>query len=222
MELQDLINITRQRCDDTVTPYFCDDETLTKFAVEAENEACVRSRLLFDDSSDFLTIAVGVGESKYTLDERVQVIDQADFKLTSGGKACDLDLRGIDYVREQNSEWKTETGTPYVLVHKEKSQLLLWPIPSAVGTLTLSVYRKPIYDMEDMSDEPEISTDHHEGLVDWMLYRFFTTKDSEMYDEAKAAKAEKDFIARFGERPSSDVLRRHREKRRVTTRYGGY
>ena len=55
-----------------------------------------------------------------------------------------------------------------------------------------------------------------------LLYRAFQIKDREVEDVSRAALALRDFTLRFGERPTADVLRRHRERRRPTTRYGGY
>lgn len=110
-------------------------------------------------------------------------------------------------------------GQPSHAAHSGRSTLTLYPAPSGAGTLLSDVYRLPLYDIDDsFSDEPEIPAELHMGLVDWVLYRVYSTKDSELEDPARAQAALRDFTDRFGERRTGDAQRRHRERRRVTTR----
>ena len=219
MEAGDLIASFRQRADDAAEPYLYSDADLLRFASEAEREACLRARLLWDETT--FTIPVLANTALYALDQLIDRIERATFTAASGGRPRDLDLAGADVLAE-SSEWQSQSGRPECAVQKDRT-LRLWPTPGATyaGALTLSVYRFPLSPMESTSDEPEIPLEHHDGLVDWMLFLAYTTKDSETNDPARAARHEALFAARFGERPSADVLRRHRERRRVTTRYGG-
>ena len=223
MTLQDLIDSFRQRADDAVAPYHVDDPVLAKFASEAEREACIRANLIRDTTTtDYAAMPVTAGTAIYELDPLVQAIDSASFQVTGTTRWEKVTPTGMDRI-EDNFDWQNKRASrPCSLVHlSPERSIRLWPTPSMDGTLQLAVYRLPLFDMEDGEDEPEIPIEHHDGLVSWMLYRAYSTKDSELEDPDRAQANLSEFTARFGPRDTADVLRRHRERRRYTTRYGG-
>ena len=69
MTLEQLISAYRGDADDVKTPPFVSDEDLTDYANEAQDEACVRGRLLVD-STLRLTFSAG-GSPILDLDPRV-------------------------------------------------------------------------------------------------------------------------------------------------------
>jgi hypothetical protein len=219
---EELLAVWRRRSDDHTGQEQFDDADLLRYLTEAEREACLRAKLLFDESSDFTQIEVVEGTATYTLDERIDRIDGASFTPGAGGRAYDLVPKGIDWIRDQ-CDWANRTGQPthYCLIDRV---LRVWPKPSSSGEgeLQLRAYRFPLYPIDDLGASPEIPVEHHEGLLDWLDYRAHQTKDSEQGDESRSANGLAAFTDRFGERPDADTLRRHREQRRVTTRYGGY
>lgn len=223
MDLRGIIDTARQRLDDAVAPYLVEDVTLARFAAEAEREAAIRGRLIYDGTTAAITqIAVVAGQHTYPLDSRVDHIDAVSFTRADSLRPRDLDLTGMDSLRE-DCAWHTRSASrPRKAVHLEpQCSIRIWPTPSQAGTLDLSVYRAPMFDLEDDDDEPEIPQRHHDGLVSWILYRVYSSKDSELNDDARAGAALAEFTSRFGQRDTADVMRRHRERRRVTTRYGG-
>lgn len=216
MDAAGLIRIFRQRADDTAEPYLWQDVDLFAWATEAEREACVRARLIWDDSSAFLTLPLVPGQVVYAIDQRIDRIDRVTVVQDSGGRPFDLCLTGIDSIHE-HSDWHPRVGRPEVAARAGNS-LHLWPAPNQTGTFSIACYRHPLAAMEMDSDEPEIAEEHHESLVDWMLYRAYSTKDSETEDQQRAAQALARFTANFGERNSANVIRKHRERRKITTR----
>lgn len=222
MILAALIALARERLDDELEPYLVSDASLAGWATEGEREACFRARLLFDDEpSDVTRIALVSGRGIYPLDQRVLYVVSAQIKWAAGGSPCRLLLKGLDWIREQ-SRWVDSYGTPQALADDGRARVHVWPRPILLGDLQLTVYRAPMRPLVEPDDAPEIAGQHHEGLVDWMMYRALQIKDREIEDLSRAALALRDFTDRFGERPSADVQRRHRERRRTTTRYGGY
>lgn len=218
MELSELIVAYREDADDEHGFKLYPDAQLARWATEAEQEAALRARLLYDDSSDLTTITTTADAGVVALDPAVFAIDRATFTPSTGGRACALQLVGLDVIRD-HYDWESRSATrPYYVAHYERSSLRLWPTPAVIGTLQLGVYRLPRAPLEDMSDEPEIPPEHHRALVDWMLYRGFNKKDSEQYDPQRAAAALDRFEAAFGKRDTANVMRRHRERRSVTTR----
>lgn len=222
MELEALFAEYRRQADDNASPQLTSDETLFGWVNEAEREAAIRASLLFDDTSAFLSIPVIAGTHTYSLDPRIHAIENVSLQLTAGGRPTELDLVGMDEIRSR-CDWKTKTGRPTHAIHIDRLHLRIWPTPSTyyAGTLALEVYRHPYVEMDQPDDEPEIPAEHHLGLVDWLLWRTFSQKDGEQYDPGRANDALARFEERFGERDSADVMRRKRERSRVTTRYGG-
>jgi len=211
----DILALFRERADDEAAPYLYSDQSAYRWMSEGEREASLRARLLWDDSS--FTIDVIANTAVYDLDPQVLLLDAARFTPT-GYRVIDLALRGLDWVRAQ-CDWQTRTATrPWVIAHVPPMQVRLYPTPSVAGSLALSVYRLPLNDIEDQEDEPEIPAVHHDGLVDWMLYRAFNTKDTEAQDPQRAAEAYARFEQRFGPRPDADSLQRQQARRRITTR----
>lgn len=220
MDASELEAAFRQRADDRVEPYLYSQEEVFRWASEAEVEACARARLIYDSTSSFLAIPIVAEQSDYTLDARIDRIDSARFTPTGSGRSFPVELVGIDDIRSHH-DWQNRRGRPEQAARIGRV-LKLWPRPSEAGTLNLDAYRFPLFPMEDDSDEPEIPLEAQPDLVWWMLVLAYTTKDGETEDSPRVASSAALFAARFGERPSADVLRRHREKRRVTTTYGGY
>lgn len=209
----------RRRADDNAEPPLVSDAEVFAMLSEGEREACMREVALFDcDTAETCSYAVAAEATSVTLDARVLRVDHATFTPTGATQSCRVQLTGIDAIRERQDGRTYISARPSLAAHSGRNTLTLHPAPSAGGTLNLDVYRLPLYDIECDSDEPEIPAEHHLGLVDWVLYRVYSTKDSEMEDPIRAEVALRDFTARFGARRSADAQRRHRERRRITTR----
>lgn len=216
MDLSELIVEYRRRAADNATPPIVSDTECARSATEGEKEACLRGRLLYDDSTDF-DVAITAGQTSITLDPLILEVTAASFLPTGSTQATELTLCGMDWIRDR-CDWQTLSCSRPWRIAQLRDTLRLYPLPSVAGTLSLAVYRLPANPIESTDDEPEIPVQHHDGLVDWMLYKAFSTKDSELEDAKRAADALALFEQRFGERNNADVQRRHVERRRVTTR----
>lgn len=222
MNLAALIAEYRRRADDEVAPFFAEDAPLIGYANEAVREACVRARLLFDDAPrpGVTTYDVQPGQERVELGELVHWIEAASF-IRADGREFELDLTGLDWIRE-HPDWRRKSASrPKVLADDGRERLRMWPTPSGEGTLQLAVYRFPLKEMAADDDTPEIRTIHHVGLVDWMLYRQWSRPEADAEDQQKAGLALAQFERTFGTRDTADVMRKHRERKRVTTTYGG-
>lgn len=219
MEVSALLAEYRRRADDRVPEYYVGDEEAMQLASEAEREACMRANLIFDDATEGVAVYdIASGQSALKVSSLVWHIEHATFSPSGGGRPRTVRLTGIDWLRQQCGADGREATYVEALAHVERTEVRLFPLPRVAGILRLQIYRLPQFALESLSDEPEIAEEHHDGLVDWMLYRTWSAKDSEQEDPARAAQALADFTARFGERPTADVMRRRRERRRVTTR----
>lgn len=223
MKLAEIIAEARIRASDQAPPYLVDDSTWAGWAADAEAEAAMRASLLYDDTAPFCQLTLVDGQDAYPLDARIWRVDTVWLQCAGSTRERGLALTGIDRLRP-GDECDTFTSRPLRAAH-QGGMLRVWPKPTTntLGTLNLRVYRLPLKRMADPdNDSPEIDPIQHIGLVDWMVYRACSQKDGELYDATHAEQALADFEARFGDRPSADVMRKHNERRQNTTNYGGY
>ena len=199
MTLADLIVMYRAQAFDNAEPYFCSDELLTIYANEGQDEACRRGELLRSASAPFCTVAFSAGDESVALDPRIIRIKSV--------RVNDKIARVItdDQMGEMFPEWMDDTSRsePTHLVEGvETGRLYLWPRPAASGTVKLVVHRLPLERMANDVDEPEIRSELHPQLVDWMLYRAHSREDVEIFNDTKARLALGRFESEFGKKAS--------------------
>lgn len=223
MEVAQIVSLFRQRVDDLKTPYLYAEPDILAWLSEAQREAAVRARLLFDDSSDLVTIQILPGVRRYKLDPLIFEVEavsrdrspqypgQTPIRYVLADTTA-IPVRG-DY---QNDFYR---GSPQVqgdfidfgfLPDVSYTGLP----PGAYSFMRLEAYRLPLADIEALDDDLEIAQVHHDGLIDWLLYRAYMTKDSEAGDNPRSADGYALFESRFGPRPTANSLRMRSEKRR--------
>lgn len=177
---------SRFRLKDMAKPYFWTDEWLDAAISEAEREACIRARLIEDDSSEAARLSVSPDSVRYAL--HPSVIDVV---------ACELDSR---------------PGIPFAAWTLGESDLVLSEAPDADDTLLMTVIRTPLKDMAADDDEPEIGQRHHLNLIGWVEYRAYSVHDADRFDPDGAERGLARFEAAFGQRQTANVQRKHRRK----------
>lgn len=200
MKLGELIAIVRNEIDDATAPYLWSDPEMIDYAIDAENEACRRSRLLIDSTTTAICqIAVVAGTSVYALDPRVLFVRRV--KLAAQDQILGrVAVRDMDY---NLSGWESDTGTPsHFITDYQTGKIRLYPIPVVNGTLNLTVVRMPLVDCDEITDTPEIHVRMHRSLRFWMMYRAYSKQDSETKDDRKAAESLAFFEEEFGRKSS--------------------
>lgn len=205
MNLEELITLYRaqsmdkQQSTGSASDVLCDDELLTIYANEGQDEACRRGQLLRDSLSPMCTIAFMAGAEAVALDARVINVLRAHIDGRSVG------IMDVEHMDEASPGWqyRDATGQPSCLVSGLTTGMLhLLPRPEQAGSLRLTVQRLPLKPMKVETDKPEIRPELHAGLVDWMLYRAYSREDTDLYNDAKAALALRRFEAEFGRKVS--------------------
>ena len=171
---------------DESKPPFWKDEWLDRAINEAEQEACIRARLIEDKSSTITSLDITTTEKRYKLDARI------------------IDVLAIELECNPGVEISGWTLT--------ESELLFDDYPKADGVLLMTIIRLPMNDMEAKSDEPEIRRHHHMRLLDWVEHRAYNVKDADSFAPGESEKALARFEISFGKRPDANVQRKHREK----------
>lgn len=202
MTVAELESLFRNQLGDSVPDYFISQALFLDYLNEAEEEAAFRKNLLFDKTSSFCTIPVLANTTVYALDPCIYAV-------------CYADIYGTDLIRYRLTptdriemdrlykDWRTETRKPEWFIQYDNT-LELIPIPETTYTLKLEVYRLPLDSMCSSGDEPEIQRNHHRSLVEWTLYRAFSSPDLDTQDMGRANDHLKKFTAIFGNRPSAD------------------
>lgn len=198
MKLEELIEEARERVGDLAAPQKFSDTRWTRFANEAEREACRRARLLVDSTTEACCkVTLAAGTATYNLSSKVLFVRRA----TITGQSlplCRLHHKDLD---KAGTEWMTEQGevVGWVVGLDKHSTLRLYRVPEAIGTAWLTVQRLPLADMVTPADDsPEVDERYHLSLVDWMAYRFFSTPDPDVRDDKKAGEALAQFEREFG------------------------
>ena len=144
MTLLDLLAQFRSDAKDTVATYLFGDLEVIGWLGEAEEEACIRARLLFDDATAALCeIAVTAGTREYAIDPRITEIVTA-WLTDAYSMEYDLDIVMRTWLDRQDPDWRKDAARrPEALMHLSK-RIAFEVDPDADYTLTQEVYRKPL------------------------------------------------------------------------------
>lgn len=217
--LADLIATFRTRADDRAVPQLWSDAEITGLANEAESEAAERSRCLKDSTTPAVCQVVLVpDQQEYPLDARV--IDVADCRVRGirgalGRAADEVVLYHCPHapgIPQRYALYQTGAGLVLVLDRPAPDPDAL-PVPGYGGKLDLTVYRRPLNQLVDPEDVPEIPAPRHTDLIHGMLARAYETRDADASDTSRAATHEARFTLAFGEKIDANVRRkqlRHR------------
>ncbi|MBK9497522.1 MAG: hypothetical protein IPO08_23960 [Xanthomonadales bacterium] len=208
MTLTELIAQFRSDSFDLELPYLSSDANVTIWLNEAENEACIRARLIHDETTSAVcSIAVTAGTRTYPLHASIIDIDRATFTATGTTYENVLYLTDRVEMDRLYSDWRTRTDVPRQAMQNDKT-FVLGCLPSTDGTIALECYRLPLLNIEDQTlDTPEIGKIHHRHLVQWALHRAYSRPDADIFDPNKAATALAEFTRVFGLRPDADYRR---------------
>jgi len=216
MTLDELIASFRVDADDAPTSVgggdqdlLWKDAELARFFGEAEEEASIRKRLLFDDYTESIVqIGVVANQSSYPLDSRMFEVTKARLLRTPGGPTIhDLHITTRDELDHVCPRWRDEKGQPRFFI-QDDTRAVLPGIVDVAYTLRLEGYRTPLVPItadSDGSAKPEIAAIHHRFLVYWVLHRAYSKPDSETLNPQKAATALAAFEQYFGLRPDADL-----------------
>lgn len=209
MTLDELVRDFRVTTQDKVGPeYLFEQPDVARWLIEAEQEACIRGRLLHEaTNSSICEIDVSAGESAYPLHPALYEIDHLGLLEAGSSERRYVCLVSREWLDGNHPGWRDRTGLPRFAIQSDNS-IRLVPTPDAEAVLKLEGYRLPVRGLaSDKGSKPEINQAHHRHLVHWALYRAFSLPDSETLDLGKAGDALAAFTKYFGERPDSDLRR---------------
>ena len=213
MNLEQLTAQFRVDSDDLTEPHFWDAEWIATWLTEAQAEAAIRKRLLYEASSPAVCqIAVLADTATHDLHKSLFELVHLRFQATGATTSSVVTIKSREELDRIRPGWRDETGTPRHAV-QDDTRITLVPRPELAGTLHIEGYRVPLKALENDTDKPELNEAHHRHLVHWALHRAFSKPDSETIDPTRAAAAEAAFTRYFGPSPDADLRRstRHDE-----------
>ena len=213
MNLEQLIQQFRVDADDLIEPHFWDAEWIAAWLTEAQAEAAIRGRLLYEAANAAVCqIAVAANTATHDLHKSLFELVHLRFQATGATTSSVLTIKAREELDRIRPGWRDETGTPRHAI-QDDTRITLVPRPELAGTLHVEGYRVPLKALENDTDKPELHEAHHRHLVHWALHRAFSKPDSETIDPQRAAAAEAAFTRYFGPRPDADLRRstRHDE-----------
>ena len=213
MNLEQLTAQFRVDADDLTEPYFWDAEWIATWLTEAQAEAAIRNRLLYEAANPAVCqIAVAANAATHDLHKSLFELVHLRFQATGATTSSVVTIKAREELDRIRPGWRDETGTPRHAI-QDDTRITLVPRPELAGTLHVEGYRVPLKALENDTDKPELHEAHHRHLVHWALHRAFSKPDSETIDPQRAAAAEAAFTRYFGHSPDADLRRstRHDE-----------
>ena len=213
MTLDDLIRRFRVRANDMAQPHLFADQDVIDWLNDAEEQACVRGRLLREDAlPEMCRIVLEAGKSTYKLHQKLYEISHLRVLPQNGGRSRHLLIKTREWLDAEMPDWRDSNRPAMFAIQDDISLRVVGKVDDG-DALALECYRLPLKPMEADNSKPEIHIAHHDHLIDWALHRAFSVPDAETFDPNRAALAEQAFTAYFGSRPDSDLRRstRHDE-----------
>lgn len=220
MTLEDLIARFRIDSTDTVLQGgLFDDEWITAWLNDAQQEAAIRGRLLYEASQPSICeITTAPGVTVYPLHESLYELSSTRYRVQGDLTSKPLELTTREDLDRVRPNWRDDAqGCPRYII-QDDSRLTIWPAPDSAGTVLLEGYRLPLNAMASDNDKPEINAAHHRHLVYWALHMAFSRPDADSFDPQRAVTAEKAFTRYFGIRPDSDLRRASRHDQPQSTK----
>ena len=215
MNLEQLIQQFRIDADDLVpNPYLWEGEWIAAWLTEAQSQAAIRGRLLFEASDPAICeIPVTAGVATYPLHRTLYELEHLRFKAAGATTSDRVHLKTREELDRIRPGWRDRTDSHPCFAIQDDTRITLVDRPSVAGTLFVEGYRVPLRALANDNDKPEINEAHHRHLVHWALYRAFSKPDADGRDPGRAAAAQAAFTAYFGPLPDADLRRstRHDE-----------
>lgn len=189
MTLQELVNHTR--CNvlrDTATPSLWSDLEIARYINQAVKEFAIRTHDIVDDTTPAITtFATVAGQQVYDLHASVIMVNEVglvEYDITvdpaEETSYTPLQDRTRRQLRRRFSKGRPTAYTAQVRTHSMR----LDPTPDAVYTVEMVVVRKPLVDMTNAKQSPEIDEHYHLNLCDFAAFRCLSNNKPEGADMA--------------------------------------
>jgi hypothetical protein len=205
MNLDQLEASFRVDADDVAKPHLFSSTDVIGWLNEAQDEACIRGKLIFDKTTDKICTIEADPEtgSVYPINEAINEIVHATI-TDANGCITTLGIKDRIELDRIRPSWRTTTQRPVNIIHRDNT-IEFDSVLDQAYTLNLEVHRLPLCKMVKEADKPEINLVHHKFLIYWALHRAYLKPDADTFNQDESDKALFKFEQYFGERPSADM-----------------
>lgn len=163
---------------DDAAPYLWQDTELLRYLNQAQLEFARRTHILSDDESAFTSFSTVAGTSTYEFDDRIIAITEIGLEIDDGNG--NLSYHGLrDRTRNQLKNSYSQGRPTQYNVQVAQNKIRLYPVPDAVYTVRMLVARKPLRDLQNGRDVPEIPEDYHLTLCNFAAMKALMNNDPE-------------------------------------------
>ena len=221
-DLDTLIARWRSDMEDTVEPYLWSDVEIIEYFDEAQDEFCQEVDILNKEITlTFTTSDPWIAIPSYVTRIRdVETTDGRTVSLYNHEEFLEC-MKTDDYgIYSLATDWKQKTG-PYpeaLITDTDEDRARSYPIPTADGTLTATVYRRPLRPLEE-TEKFEVTDRQHQRCILLKARSLgYMKMDTETQDMQKGREFEDLFIEKTAEIKSRIARSRRRAK---SVAYGG-
>lgn len=188
MNTTELLGVFRQEVADVELPYLWSDALVYTYIDDAQKQFCRWTYGIADSRSFKLSIKPAT--DWYKTDPRILKLRSAQDAVTG----LDIPIVPSEKMADRGMRFDGRVGTPRAIVPDLDDNLLrIWPLPNALGTLTLRTFRLPT--TVAAGDDFEVRDEHQLNLLLWVKHRAYSVQDSETTDKRKAAEYREAFMA---------------------------
>jgi len=169
---------------------------LIHYVSRAQKEACLRARLISDDSTTAVTqISLVADTATYSLHSSVIRIDS--MVLASTNK--EIDKIDQDHMDEFHPQWRNDSGiVSHYMEYWNQRKIRFWRTPDAVDTVNMQVKRLPIIDPTAMTVALEINDEYAEKLDDGVISLAYRKNGSQTHNLDLSEYHDRKFAQSFG------------------------
>jgi len=208
--VKDLVEAFRDDEKDEAKHSFWSDTQLIRWVNQAIDRFCVKTRSIYDSTSDFTLIDCAAGESVFPRHACIIDVVQA---YTVGANGRDLEVQAPGYTRQRDLP---RTGMPKIVV-VDNTDLRVYPPFVAANQIQLEVIRRPIRPVGMSERIPDVPVHEREHLLLYLKHRAYRVNDAEIFDPAKSA----NFLAEFDQACQEYFETATAGRRSGSIRYGG-
>lgn len=224
MTLAELIRNFRRLVQDVREPYLFPNDDIADWLIEAEQEACIRGRLIYEASNEQICrITLSPGKTTYRLHPAIYEIERIayvrdplppdeEYDQPARPRQSPITLVSREELEHHRSDWREYDGDPEFAI-QDDTGLTFTPIRygTPLGHIWIEGYRLPIRGLNrDRQSTPEIHPAHHRFLVEWALYQALRLPDADTINLGRSEEALFRFTQYFGIRPDVDLRRQTR------------
>jgi hypothetical protein len=225
MLVRDLIADFRSEAQDEAAPYLWSPAEVLRYANDAQRRACRETRGIADALTPAVcTLRMAADQPYAALHPAVRQIRWA--RRASDGRELQIlnvggaeTARAADYGTSFAQDPYSRSGEVYALLLGESDGWVRWlATPAADDSVSLAVFRNPLYELASPGDELELSDEFAPALLKWMLHRAYAKRDAETNNAELSTRYRAEFDAECA------ALRRTQERlvhRPRAVAYGG-